>query len=105
MIRVVVRPGQCHILGLSTETKPINPPNGFVFTESDTYDNYIALGGAWVLVHPKAFPIDFIYFSHVNVNPAVILGYGTWIFIGQTNLPILGAPPSSYQPFLFRRTV
>ncbi len=35
------------LIGLSTETKPLDEPNGTLFLEVNTGDLYILYGGTW----------------------------------------------------------
>jgi hypothetical protein len=35
---------------------------------------------------PDLFPIGAVYLTVVNTNPAVLLGFGTWVQIGQGKL-------------------
>lgn len=34
----------------------------------------------------ELFPVGALYFTTVNVNPGVLLGFGTWVQVGQTKL-------------------
>lgn len=44
----VKTPGVYSAIGLSTDTKPVNPPNDCAFFETDTSKTYHSVSGAWV---------------------------------------------------------
>ena len=47
------------LVGLSSDTKPSNIPDGATFYESDTYRSFIRTGGSWI---------------QTNANVAIFLG-------------------------------
>lgn len=47
MTRFVQKAGECTILGLSTDTKPTNPPDNYLFLEMDTGKFFFSASGAW----------------------------------------------------------
>lgn len=46
---IVQDTGQALLVGLSTDTKPVSPPDAFLFIESDTALMYTAVAGSWVV--------------------------------------------------------
>ena len=46
-------------IGLSTDTKPASPLTGSTFFETDTKQEYIYIGSAWVIKHQREFDISF----------------------------------------------
>jgi len=76
------------IVGLSSDSKPINVADGATFYETNTKFIFLKVSGSWVRLGAEAFPIGSVFVSVVSTDPATLLGYGTWARIAEGRMLI-----------------
>lgn len=83
--------GQLLVFGLSTDTKPTNPQNGWSFRELDTNNIFFASNTAWNLLTIK----NENYYRQVASNTATALFQSFYIGGGASNASALGTQAMS----------
>lgn len=63
----VSKENHCIITGLSSDTKPVSPPDNWIFLEENTTSRYYSSGGSWVRVNQLP-SIDGNALKYVRVN-------------------------------------